>query len=118
MAYTPTTWTTGDTVTAALLNKAEQGIESASTFVCSVQFGEGTMTLSKTWQEICDALSAGAYAIAVVDMSEGGAVDITHARIEGIQNYDGYTVSATNMGQNITFSCNSANGYPSATMGG
>lgn len=30
MSYTPTTWATGDTVTAALLNKMEQGISDAS----------------------------------------------------------------------------------------
>ena len=30
MAYTPTTWETGDTITAASLNKLEQGVASAS----------------------------------------------------------------------------------------
>lgn len=29
MAYTPTTWTTGDTITASSLNKIEQGIVNA-----------------------------------------------------------------------------------------
>ena len=29
MSYTPTTWTTGDTITATKLNKMEQGIASA-----------------------------------------------------------------------------------------
>lgn len=28
MSYTPTTWQEGDTITAALLNKMEQGIKS------------------------------------------------------------------------------------------
>lgn len=29
MSYTPTTWTTGDTITASAMNKIEQGIASA-----------------------------------------------------------------------------------------
>ena len=33
MSYTPTTWATGDTITAAGLNKMEQGIAGAGTVV-------------------------------------------------------------------------------------
>ena len=33
MAYTPTTWTTGDTITASAMNKIEQGIANAGNVV-------------------------------------------------------------------------------------
>lgn len=56
MAYTPTTWTTGDTITATKLNKIEQGIANAGSALM-VQFNNGT--LDKTVQEIYDAISAG-----------------------------------------------------------
>lgn len=56
MAYTPTTWATGDTVTATKMNKLEQGVANAgSALIADV---DGT-TLNKTMQEIYDALSAG-----------------------------------------------------------
>lgn len=42
MSYTPTTWTTGDTITATKLNKIENGIASAGSVatVC-VNFNDG-----------------------------------------------------------------------------
>ena len=36
MSYTPTTWTTGDTITATKLNKMEQGIASAGGGGCAI----------------------------------------------------------------------------------
>ena len=54
MAYTPNTWATGDTITAAKLNNMEQGIASAGgggVFIVN----ESNGTLDKTWQEISDA---------------------------------------------------------------
>lgn len=36
MSYTPTTWVTGDTITATKLNKLEQGIANASGCECAV----------------------------------------------------------------------------------
>lgn len=63
MAYTPTTWTTGDTVTATKLNKLEQGVANAGGGKYDVydyvikQVDSGTPTLEKgTWQNVYDAL--------------------------------------------------------------
>jgi hypothetical protein len=50
MAYEPTNWKAGDVVTAAKLNKMEQGIANA---VLIVHDNDGV--LDKTWQEIHDA---------------------------------------------------------------
>ena len=56
MAYTPTNWKAGDTVTSAKLNKMEQGIANGSgTLIVHMINGENASTLDKTWQEIYDA---------------------------------------------------------------
>lgn len=62
MSYTPTTWQTGDTITAAGLNKIEQGIANAgSALICNSSYSSdaNNYVLDKTVQEIYDALLAG-----------------------------------------------------------
>lgn len=62
MSYTPTTWTTGDTITATKLNKLENGVANAgSVLICNTSFSAQTQTfvLDKTVQEIYDALLSG-----------------------------------------------------------
>ena len=62
MAYTPTTWTTGDTVTATKMNKIENGIANAGgVLVCNTNW-DGDVeeyVLDKTAQEIYDAILGG-----------------------------------------------------------
>lgn len=58
MSYTPTTWAAGDTVTAAKLNKLEQGVASSGgvLVVHATWNDEQTiLTLDKTYKEIFDA---------------------------------------------------------------
>ena len=63
MSYTPTTWTTGDTITASAMNKIENGIASTGSgvLICNSSYSQdvGTYVLDKTVQEIYDALLAG-----------------------------------------------------------
>ena len=60
MAYTPTNWVTGDTVTATKLNKLEQGVANAgSALIVTSSSVNGIETMNKTVQEIYDALSSG-----------------------------------------------------------
>lgn len=62
MSYTPTTWTTGDTITATALNKIENGIANAgSALICNSTYddGIGGFVLDQTVQTIYDALLAG-----------------------------------------------------------
>ena len=62
MAYTPTTWTTGDTITASAMNKIENGIAGAgSVLVCNASFSStaNNYVLDKTVQEIYNALLGG-----------------------------------------------------------
>ena len=56
MAYTPTTWTTGDTITASAMNKIENGIAGAGSAMIVDSVNN---TLNKTVQEIYDALEGG-----------------------------------------------------------
>lgn len=62
MAYTPTMWKTGDTVTAANLNKLEEGVANAGG-VLSIEMTYDTesyvTTLNKTFGEIKQAFIAG-----------------------------------------------------------
>lgn len=60
MSYTPTTWQTGDTVTATKLNKIEQGIAGAGgALICNTNGISGSYTLDKTAQEMYEAMTAG-----------------------------------------------------------
>ena len=60
MAYVKTVWETGDVITAAKLNNAEDGIEAAQMLVVDIEAGEsGTYILSATYAEIKAAAFAG-----------------------------------------------------------
>ena len=75
MSYTPTEWDNGDVITAAKLNKIEQGISEVSnsggsggnanilivhaTADTSIPESEPTVILDKTYTEIDAAISAG-----------------------------------------------------------
>lgn len=63
MSYTPTTWTTGDTITASAMNKIEQGIANGGSgaLICTVAYNDdlGAYALNKTVQEIYDATTSG-----------------------------------------------------------
>lgn len=57
MAYEPTNWQAGDTVTSAKLNKMEQGISDNGVLEinATVNIAAGEVRLDKTWQEIYNA---------------------------------------------------------------
>lgn len=56
MAYTPTTWATGDTITASAMNKIENGIANAGSGVIITDNGTA---LDKTYAEIYDLVNSG-----------------------------------------------------------
>lgn len=60
MAYTPTVWATGDTITAEKLNKAENGIAAANMLVVFTSTEDG-ITASETFETVLTALNAGAH---------------------------------------------------------
>lgn len=64
MAYTKTVWQTGDVITAAKLNNAEDGIEANDpiifTGVHTVGTGEDIYTFADvTWQDVFEAVKTG-----------------------------------------------------------
>lgn len=61
MAYEPTTWASGDTITSTKLNKIEQGIANGGGvfLVNGSTDNSGTVTLDKTAGEIWSALQNG-----------------------------------------------------------
>ena len=62
MSYTPNTWTTGDTITAAKLNNIEQGIANAGGVLICTSSYDGDLdkyVLDKTAQEIYEAFTGG-----------------------------------------------------------
>ena len=56
MSYTPTTWTTGDTITASAMNKIENGIANAGSALI-VDWVDGA--LDKTVAELYEAYNSG-----------------------------------------------------------
>lgn len=61
MGYTPTTWNTGDTITASALNKMEQGIADGGggALIVNVTLINGSQTMDKTYAEIYNAFKSG-----------------------------------------------------------
>lgn len=63
MSYTPTTWTTGDTITASAMNKIENGIANAggvTPYIVNVTGNSTSITADKTYNEVKTAFLTGA----------------------------------------------------------
>lgn len=110
MAYTPTVWQAGDTVTAAKLNKMEQGIASCGGVyvVNATTVGDNVQQLDKTAAEIW----AAAQSSMVIMRYEGDITFITpmttaRQQIDGSNHYYSFTFADTD------FSTDSDSGYPS-----
>ena len=58
MSYTPTTWTTGDTITASAMNKIENGIASAGGGGL-VHYTDTSGTLDCTYNDLLADIEAG-----------------------------------------------------------
>ena len=106
-SYTPTTWATGDIITAEKLNKIEQGIANAGSGNWLVvnaisDSNNDTTTLDKTWQEIYDAFPM-VYVYVNEDSFNGKVI------IEMVANQSGNYM----IGAGFNFSTDSPNGYPS-----
>lgn len=114
MAYEPTEWKKGDTITAEKLNNMEGGIEAISKKVFPVgqsyDADTNTTTLTKTWKEIRDAMASGALCYTFYD-EEGEA--FTEMLVgTPIVNDSTYRVL---LGSNVAYDATSEDGYPSAT---
>ena len=111
MSYSPTTWSTGDTITASAMNKIENGIANAGGAFLITEDGG---VLDKTWSEITDAVAGGQIAIINSAWYEdatliGASCNIVRSTL----NDDGtYYVYITGKDESMGYSASSANGYP------
>ena len=76
MSYTPTEWKNGDTITAEKLNKIEEGIADGGVLIVTKtdDVEHTQITLSKTWQEIYDAVISGKQIL--LDNSDSGNISL------------------------------------------
>ena len=124
MSYTPTEWSSGDTITAAKMNKLEQGVANAGGVVVIHETithdgDRTTHTLDHTAQEIYDLLAAGNM-VCMIFISDGTGGDGWGAYYTFVDIYyddwdsDAYLVNISS----YTYIASSLNDYPSYTEGG
>lgn len=111
MAYTKTTWATGDVVTATKLNNMENGIANATPFIIGYEIEGNTMTLQNTWQEIWDKVSNGSIPYILTIDNETDYLDICTNMTMEIE--EGTYI--LDLGGNH-YTTDNANGYPSFTF--
>ena len=67
MSYTPTTWATGDTVTATKLNKLENGVASAGGYDLVFKLNDERLDVASSV-----TVESGSYASAAAKFNNGG----------------------------------------------
>lgn len=72
MSYTPTTWTTGDTITATKLNKIENGIVSASPYDAVIRLTHSNDSGQDITDNLTPSIISGTYADLHSKISNGG----------------------------------------------
>ena len=96
MSYTPTSWTTGDTITASALNKIEQGIANAGgggggTQITATMDQTG-LTLDASYNELKQILLSGStpfFIMAMGDIEQDGYEDISRNEILSVSYGEG-----------------------------
>lgn len=108
MAYEKHTWTTGEVITAGKLNNMEDGIAGGTLVIGGFNYDDNSNlvgTSDKTWQEIDNALAAGARCVVVITNDNGHA----QTRV-GVSEESGGTYIIDLDGSPATTT--SADGYP------
>lgn len=109
MAYDPTVWKSGDTITSAKLNKLENGLAEASgggTGGGVLVVNDNNGTLDKTWKEISDAFDAGM--LVHVYINEDGNLVKIILNMTITNNVDMFGVLVNS----DTYDTDTENGYP------
>ena len=129
MAYEKKTWVTGEVIKAEHLNHIEEGIESNGVLfvdeTVTTESRNKIFTLSKTWQEIHDALYGGKMVIIKqVEIFEDMPVNGSYYFIPVMYTngeLDWFDVGCYNPFLDVPnriYTAESANGYPSFSHGG
>lgn len=73
MAYEKTVWQAGDTVTAAKLNKLENGVAMGGAVYIPVTINEGeqTASINYSYNEIAEIINEGATIIFTIEINDG-----------------------------------------------
>lgn len=84
MSYTPTTWTTGDTITASAMNKIENGIANAGNgYDAVIRLTHGENSGQDIPVNLTPSIISGTYAALYAKLSNGGCpcilVEYSHA---------------------------------------
>lgn len=114
MSYTPTTWATGDTITAEKLNHLEGGVEAADgADIFLITGGNTHSPLEQTWQEIFNAVKAGKKCyFSSGNLTESGWEKFyALSSISGDTEY-GYYVTYVDADGSAKFTCSSPDDYP------
>lgn len=125
MAYTPTTWTTGDTITASAMNKLENGVANAGSALIVQMNLDGD--LDKTYKEIWDALEDGIpvyLSFVYGDYTTSYQSTCWNCPITVAYKYNNQyivmalrpsTYNGTHLPSILSFEANNINGYPTFT---
>lgn len=124
MAYDPTVWKSGDTITSAKLNKLENGLAEASgggtgggVVVCT--HNVETLALDKTWNELKNAASTSVIIVLTGDDYETSIGILKYIAIDtDDEDNTIYVVDISNLvGSTTRYVATSADGYPVMNMG-
>lgn len=111
MSYTPTTWQTGDTITAAGLNKIEQGIANAGSaipLVVTVTESGADLVCNKTFNQVKAAIDANQQVY--FDFTGTSDWDNCYSLALGYSN-SFFSVTTIVSNDTFTFFADSADGY-------
>ena len=114
MSYTPTTWETGDTITAVKLNKIEGACVNANCVFVTATYDSDVMTLPITVREVKTVVESGCMLCVFWDTSDSEEFLYQIEYLRSIYSSDGeYTLTFTG---NLNLTADSLDGYP--TSGG
>ena len=106
MAYTPTTWVTGDKVTSTKLNKIEQGIANAGGGGLA-HYTDTSGTLDCTYNDLVADITAGR--LPYISNSAGSIVFGTLVTLDSANDYEAWFASTS--GAVICYYNESSDGY-------
>lgn len=107
MSYTPTTWQTGDTITAEKMNNIESGISNAGSMVIpTFQIGEeNQFTCDMTFAEVNSAIKSGKCVCAALGaFGDGNIYALSEYYEDNYAMFSCFTVGGGVFKDNITYS--------------
>lgn len=101
MAYTPTTWKSGDVVTSAKLNKLETGVANAGGVFRVLFTDNGSWECEKTFAEVLEAYNAGMRIYAQVSSDQDAFGEMLYTVSESEQYFYGQIIRAEETWANV-----------------